>query len=505
MPSNPTAPVAQDYSYIIETGKDGVLDENTPRSHVEDVCQRAVQSGKPVVLHLHGGLVSRKSAYGIVNHLQPLYVAEGFFPIFIVWRTGLLDAVKNAEELVHRPLFQRLLVGLLKHLVARYGGPSGKSLGPGNEPDDAQIEEQLAKRQVGEVPYKDVTPQPDNEEMSDKERDALLKSVTSDEELRKAWELEVEAPEAVPGGKGLGMDDDVRNEAMHEFEKPQGKAILSGALLARHAVAITARVIKRFFNHRDHGLHTTIVEEILRELYLDKIGTEVWQFMKQDSADTFDREGHTPERGGWLLMRLMGEVVKQRQAAGQSLPIVSIVGHSAGCIYAGNLLSYLYQARLATTSPWNGIPFQLNKLVFLAPAATCKMLAAVLMKHDAAPLFQTFRMYSLADTDEKGYYEIAVLYPGSLLYIISGLLESEDDEGTGDMPLVGMQRYARPTDPFTELEVIKVWQFLKSKPKQLVWSGENGGPGLNCDSKTHGAFDDSPKTVNSFLHFLKEP
>ena len=505
MPSNPTTPAAQDYSHIIETGKDGVLDTNSPRSHVEDVCERAVQSGKPIVLHLHGGLVSRKSAYGMANHLQPLYLAEGFFPIFIVWRTGLFDSLKNAGELVHRPLFQRLLVRLLKHLVARYGGPNGKSLGPGNEPDDAEIEEQLAKRQMGDVPYKDVMPQPDDEEMSDKERDDLLKSVADDEDLRKEWELEVEAPEAVSGGKGLRMDDDVREEALREFEKPQGKAILSGALLARHAVVIAARVIKRFFKHRDHGLHTTIVEEILRELYLDQIGTEVWQFMKQDSADTFDREGQAPERGGWLLMRLLGEVAKQRHAAGQSLPVVSIVGHSAGCIFAGNLLNYLYRARLAPTSPWHAIPFQLNKLVFLAPAATCEVLAAVLMKHDAAPLFSAFRMYSLTDTDEKGYYEVPVLYPGSLLYIISGLLESEDDKGTGDMPLVGMQRYTRPTHPFSDSEVIKVWQFLKSKPKQLVWSGENGGPGLNCDSKKHGEFDNSPKTVDSFLHFLKEP
>src|SRR4030095_4743364 len=134
--------------------------------------------------------------------------------------------------------------------------------------------------------------------------------------------------------------------------------------------------------------------------------------------------------------------------------VISSVGHSAGCIYAGNLLSYLYRARLVPASPWHGIPFQVDKLVFLAPAATCKVLAGVLMKHDAAPLFRAFRMYSLTDTDKKGYYEVPVLYPGSLLYIISGLLESVDDKGTGDMPLTGMQRYARTSHPFTEPAVI---------------------------------------------------
>jgi hypothetical protein len=456
-----------------------------------------------MVLHLHGGLVPKESAYSMVNHLQPLYLGTGFFPIFIVWRTGLFDAVKNAGELVKRPLFERLLMRLLKHLVSRYGGVTGKALGPGEEPDDAEIEAELDKRQVGEVPYKDVVPQPDQEEMSDAEKDDLRRSVSGDTDLRKEWEREVEAPETVPGGKGLQMDEDVRDEALREFEKPEGKAILSGALLARHAVVISVRVIRRFFKHRDHGLHTTIVEEILRELYIDQIGTEVWQFMKQDSEDTFEHEGKVPERGGWLLMSLLGDVVKERQSAGQPLPVVSIVGHSAGCIYAGNLLSYLYQARLAPASPWHGIPFQVDKLVFLAPAATCKILAAVLMKHDAAPLFRAFRMYSLTDTDEKAYYEVAVLYPGSLLYIISGLLEREDDDGSGDMPLTGMQRYARTAHPFTEPEVIKVWQFLHSKPDQLVWSGDKRGPGLNCDSKRHGEFDNTQETVASFLHFLK--
>jgi hypothetical protein len=491
----------QDFNHIIETGKDGELGQDTPRSHVEDVLQRAIQSVKPIVLHLHGGLVPQKAAYTMANHLQPLYLGAGFFPIFIVWHTGLFDAVKNAGELVNRPFFQKLLARLSKYLVSRYGGADGKALGPGEEPDDAEVEAELAKREVGEVPYKKVVPQPEQEEMSEAEKDDLRKSLSGDEDLRKEWEREVETPDTAPGGKSLQMDDDVREEALHDFQKPEGKAILSGALLVRHGVVIAARVVSRFFKHRDHGLHTTIVEEILRELYIDQIGTKVWQFMKQDSADTFEHVGKVPERGGWLLMGLLGDLVKQQQSAGKPLPAISIVGHSAGSIYAGNLLSYLYQARLAPTSPWHGIPFQLDKLVFLAPAATCRVLAAVLMKHDADPLFRAFRMYSLTDTDEKAYYEIPVLYPGSLLYIISGLLESNG--GSGDMPLVGMERYSRTSNPFIESEVIKVWQFLRSKPEQLVWSGDRRGPGLNCDSRKHGDFDNAKETVASFLHFLK--
>jgi len=140
--------------------------------------------------------------------------------------------------------------------------------------------------------------------------------------------------------------------------------------------------------------------------------------------------------------------------------------------------------------------------VFLAPAATCKTLSTMLTLHAAAPLFGAFRMYSLTDDTEHGYYEVPVLYPGSLLYIISGLLESEDDGGSGDMPLVGMQRYERTKYPFTQAEVTQVWQFLKAAPAQLVWSGEHRGPGLNCDSRQHGEFFRTPETIESFLYFL---
>ena len=111
-------------------------------------------------------------------------------------------------------------------------------------------------------------------------------------------------------------------------------------------------------------------------------------------------------------------------------------------------------------------------------------------------------MYSLSDEDERAYYEVPVLYPGSLLYIISGLLESEDDAKTQDMPIVGMQRYAREIHPFAEPEVIQVWKFLRRREDQFVWSGDQRGAGLNCDSKQHGDFFRTPQTVESFLYFL---
>jgi len=306
----------------------------------------------------------------------------------------------------------------------------------------------------------------------------------------------------LPGGKGLQVDTDVREEALAEEARPGGKALISGVVLAEHVARICFRVVKRFFRHRDHGLHTTVVEEILRELYVDLIGTEVWQFMKQDSADTFVSDP-AKQRGGSLLMSLLADEVRQRHSAGEPAPIVSMVGHSAGSIYASNLLTFLDTERASSPSGWHELPFAFGKVIFLAPAVTCQTLARVLALHAAKPLFQQFRMYSLTDAIERGYYEVPVLYPGSLLYIISGLLESEDDK-IHDMPIVGMQRYGRTEHPFTELEVVQVADFLRGGSDRLVWSGEHRGPGLNCDSQKHGDFFRTPETVESFLHFLGE-
>jgi hypothetical protein len=502
MPTNTSSAPTQDYSHIIQTTRDGALDDVSRHAHVVDVVARAIEAKRPIVIHLHGGLVPKESAYATVNDLQPRYIAAGLFPIFIVWRTGFLDAISNAQELVHRPVFVRLLERLLKYFVSKYADPTGqgKGIGMREEPDSAKIERELAKREVGKLPYPEIKPRPDAPDMSPDEQDDFIKSLNNDDELRDVWRREVEDPASMPGGKSLGIKPEIRIEAIEEGGK-HGKAVGIPMVLAKHALFIAARVVKRYFKHRDHFLYTTIVEEILRELFIGLVGTEVWQFMKQDSADTF-KEGESPERGGWLLMRLLGDVAKARVAASQPLPVVSIVAHSAGSIYAANLLRYLYQARESPASVWHGIPFQIEKLVFLAPAATCKTLSILLQLHDQQPLFKSFRMFSLTDADEHGYFEVKVLYSGSLLYIISGLLESQDDAGTHDMPVVGMQRYSRPLHPFTEPEVTAVWKFLRAHPDQLVWSGDARGPGLNCDTHHHGDFTRTLATVDSFLHFL---
>ena len=48
--------------------------------------------------------------------------------------------------------------------------------------------------------------------------------------------------------------------------------------------------VRRLWNKRDHGLYTTIVEEVLRAAYFNRVGEVVWRMMKKDTSDAFQAD-----------------------------------------------------------------------------------------------------------------------------------------------------------------------------------------------------------------------
>ena len=181
---------------------------------------------------------------------------------------------------------------------------------------------------------------------------------------------------------------------------------------------IAVRVIKRFVTKRDHGLHATIVEEILREFYLANIGGKIWGAMKQDTADSF---GPDPKLFGGTA--LLTELAAAASVA--NIPKITLVGHSTGAVY----ISHWLQAA-------NGIfPTQIKfDVIFLAPASTCQLLAETLSRYRHR--LDGFRMFTMTDENERADRLVPVLYPHSLLYFVSGVVEPD-----ADTPIVGMQRY----------------------------------------------------------------
>ena len=84
------------------------------------------------------------------------------------------------------------------------------------------------------------------------------------------------------------MSQNVREELAREQTHLGARAgFFTAAVLVKYGIVILKRLIERFARRRDHGIYATIVEEVLRELYVDSLGALAWTLMKNDTHDAF--------------------------------------------------------------------------------------------------------------------------------------------------------------------------------------------------------------------------
>ena len=139
-----------------------------------------------------------------------------------------------------------------------------------------------------------------------------------------------------------------------------------------------------------------------------------------------------------------------------ALDRITLVGHSTGAIYIANWLKHA----------GNYLPDLKHDVVFLAPAINYAEFADLLAAQKAR--IGNFRMFAMQDALERddqlwgGDEEVPdgkdwrrFIYPSSLLYLVSGILESAVmPDGTivdePDMPIVGMARFFENKAVFTD-------------------------------------------------------
>lgn len=494
---------------IIHTRGDGVLGDTSP----EQLAQIAgrVAAAPHTVLHFHGGLVKKKSATAMAERLAPFYSQAGLLPIFFVWESGLVETIRNnASEIFDEKIFRVLLKRVLKWAGGKMLDPLGGRAGTTAEPlDDGTVETAVAEARMATdeaaVPKEPLAELPEPAEVAPlktAEEEKFVRELRESQEFREAFDgLMLGLGTEAPPGRAVGVtapqksliSESVKAELRDTATEGQ-RGLFDPATLVVRAAAVLARVVRRLATRRGHGLYTTVVEELLRELYVDAIGTWVWGRMKQDTHDTFQPAEPGTPRGGRLFIEELGKAMR---AAG-TRPRISIVGHSAGSIFASHLLAHVDEQRRAGALPGD---FRFHRIAFLAPACQCALWNGTLQRHAAKPLWDGFRMYSLSDKLEAGYWEAPPLYPRSLLYMISGILEVPEF----DMPLLGMQRYLDRADVYKMPEVAAARTFLSGNGRQ-VWSEVDQDLGLRADSVRHGAFDETTgariKTMGSVAHFL---
>jgi len=491
----------------------GQLDgeKNSSRDDVSRIVGVMIDAApqKGLTIHFHGGLVSEKSGRDIAARLQPVYEKGGAWPLFFVWESGLIEAVGNnlrdiGQEKIFREFVKKVAEWALKKLPAGIGfkGASGVAV------DEIKLREQFDAWFRGErdTPPDALEVQPG---MDDAAISATLKGVPVDQEsleaeIQMSIEADFDFQDAVQevfnglyaggepvttkgvGGSTVASTSKISPAAADQlFDRSpattKGFSLIGWFKSARMVAKIVMAVVRRLAAGRGHGLYVTTVEEVLRALYVDKIGTLVWNQMKKDTADAFlPGENH----GGTALL---SELAK-RFPKGRDLPRVTLIGHSTGAIYICHFLEAAAEM----------LPEAEFDVIFLAPAVTYDQFDATLANHQSR--IAHFRSFGMTDDWEIADRLLPVVYPRSLLYFVSGLLEETIDE-----PLVGMERFLREEKIFTPQDfpaISRCRSFYANFPESLVWAPDTEGEGSRTSSAKHGDFDNDTATLSSLQWLL---
>jgi hypothetical protein len=269
--------------------------------------------------------------------------------------------------------------------------------------------------------------------------------------------------------------DDIRREA----PAPETRGLVTVSTIISGAVAVLASVIDRFATRRDHGVYATVVEELLRKFYLANAGKLVWDLMKKDTADAFGNDLN--QHGGTAFL----EGLKTHLATGHR-PHITLVGHSTGSIYICHFLKHA-DARLPADVTFD--------VIFLAPACTFMLFSETLKNHGHR--IARIRSFGMLDEVECADVLVPLVYPHSLLYLVSAIFEDEPDT-----PLVGMQRYYSREAPYDTPEVLSCVDYLLASSERAVWSVVNAGNGLSSSAKKHGDFDNDVPTLESLRYII---
>lgn len=488
---------------------------------------------KHLVLHFHGGLVSKNCGLTIANKLLPVYspsAGAGGYPVFFVWEAGAWETIRNnLTELAGEPVFKQLLRKLLQYALEKLGGQGGSGTarefplaGVGSRAQDVRNELHNFWAPPGRktIPFQGIKPvatagqaRTASTAISENE---IMADLQGDDEFLRALATLPDLPQGTRStfARGAKEERSVFSEMLSvKFSKNKHtRGLVELYIVVKYLAKVLLAILSRYEKGRDHGMYATCVEELVRGFTVGGSAANEWakalewNRMKQDTADAFDPDPDV-HAGTALLSRL-----KAAFASGLELDRITLVGHSTGAIYIAHWLenstSYLPEG------------FK-QDVVYLAPAITYDYFADTLRKCGSG--IGNFRMFAMHDQFEREDQvwgqdsEISqdwrrFIYPSSLLYLVSGILETKVmANGTladeADIPLLGMERFFTDSATYTgadfsAVDYVRAW--LGARSQSVVWSKTTGQPaGLNSECIDHGNFDDEKLTIESLGHIIE--
>ena len=120
--------------------------------------------------------------------------------------------------------------------------------------------------------------------------------------------------------------------------------------------------------------------------------------------------------------------------------------------------------------------------------------------------FKQFRMFTMKDEFETQDKLVPFLYPYSLLYLVSGILEDEGNDC--DAYILGLERHINGKVPYNSAhELVSTTKFLfEGDTNRVIYSKSDLAAvlGLRTTSISHGEFDDNNDVIESINYFLKQ-
>ena len=201
-------------------------------------------------------------------------------------------------------------------------------------------------------------------------------------------------------------------------------------------------------------------------------GRGIWAEMSSDAEIAFGRS----QAAGRVILETVLDELQQLPEARR--PKLHLVGHSAGSLLLGHLLTD-WQALQASSAA----TFEFENLVLFAPACTHAFFDSTLKPALASHSVGRLHHFHLDDASEQRD-TVAKIYRKSLLYLVSRAYQKKGEV----IPLMGMARY------LDRLPTAGV--------KSRIRHYDNRSNPDKTGSDKHGRFDNDSRTMNSLLEIV---